>query len=67
MPVIAALTNDLTAKGLRAGDIVKQVAAVVGGSGGGKADMAQAGGKDPARLPEAIKRAAELGRELLGK
>jgi alanyl-tRNA synthetase len=65
VPLIAALTNDLVKKGLKAGDVVKQVAAVVGGSGGGKPDMAQAGGKDATKLPDAIKKAAELGRELL--
>jgi alanyl-tRNA synthetase len=67
VPLIAALTNDLVKKGLKSGDIVKQVAAVVGGSGGGKPDMAQAGGKDATKLPDAIKKAAELGRDLLSK
>jgi alanyl-tRNA synthetase len=67
VPLVAALTNDLVKKGLKSGDIVKQVAAVVGGSGGGKPDMAQAGGKDATKLPDAIKKAAELGRELLSK
>ncbi len=67
VPVIVALTNDLTAKGLKAGDIVKQVAAVVGGSGGGKPDLAQAGGKDASKLPEAMKKALEIGRESVGK
>lgn len=67
VPLIAALTNDLVKKGLKSGDIVKQVAAIVGGSGGGKPDMAQAGGKDAAKLPEALKKAADLGRESLGK
>jgi alanyl-tRNA synthetase len=67
VPLVAALTNDLVKKGLKAGDVVKQVAAVVGGSGGGKPDMAQAGGKDASKLPDAIKKATELGRELLSK
>jgi alanyl-tRNA synthetase len=65
VPVIVALTSDLTAKGLKAGDIVKQVAAIVGGSGGGKPDLAQAGGKDPSKLPEAMAKAREIGQELL--
>jgi alanyl-tRNA synthetase len=65
VPLIAALTPDLIKRGLKAGDIVKQVAAVVGGSGGGKPDLAQAGGKDATKLPDAIKKAEELGRELL--
>jgi alanyl-tRNA synthetase len=60
-----ALTSDLVKKGLKAGDIVKQVAAVVGGSGGGKPDFAQAGGKDASKLPDAIEKAAEIGRDLL--
>src|SRR5262249_43750886 len=60
IPLIAALTADLVKKGLKSGDVVKQVAAVVGGSGGGRPDMAQAGGKDASKLPDAIKRAGEL-------
>ena len=64
--VVAALSRDLVAKGLKAGDVVKQVAQVVGGTGGGKPDIAQAGGKDAAKLPEALQKALELGRELLG-
>jgi alanyl-tRNA synthetase len=67
VPLIAALTNDLVKKGLKAGDVVKQVAAVVGGSGGGKPDMAQAGGKDASKLPDAIQKAAALGREMLNR
>jgi alanyl-tRNA synthetase len=67
VPLIVALTNDLVKKGLKAGDVVKQVAAVVGGSGGGKPDMAQAGGKDASKLPDAIQKAADLGRELLNQ
>ena len=51
---LAMVTPDLVAKGLHAGDIVKQVAKVTGGGGGGKASMAQAGGKDAAKLDEAL-------------
>ena len=40
--------------GLKAGDWVKQAAAACGGSGGGRPDMAQAGGKEPAKVPDAI-------------
>jgi alanyl-tRNA synthetase len=47
--------------------VVKQVAPVIGGGGGGKPDFAQAGGKDPAKLPEALQKADRLGRELLAK
>ncbi|MEO2092071.1 MAG: DHHA1 domain-containing protein [Gemmataceae bacterium] len=67
VPVIVALTPDLVKKGLKAGDLVKQVGAVVGGSGGGKPDLAQAGGKDATKIDEAVKKADEIARQLLGK
>jgi len=51
---MANVTPDLLDRGLHAGDIVKQVAAVTGGSGGGKAAMAQAGGRDKNKLDEAL-------------
>jgi alanyl-tRNA synthetase len=51
---VAMVTPDLANRGLHAGNIVKQVAEVTGGSGGGKADMAQAGGKDKDKLDEAL-------------
>jgi len=44
---------------IKAGDIVKSVAPVVGGGGGGRPDMAQAGGKEPAKIPEALAAAQE--------
>jgi len=52
---LAAVTPDLVAKGYDAGKIVKQVAKVAGGSGGGKPSLAQAGGKDKKKLDEALK------------
>jgi alanyl-tRNA synthetase len=52
---IAAVTPDLVEKGYDAGKIVKQVAGVAGGSGGGKTSLAQAGGKDKKKLDEALK------------
>jgi alanyl-tRNA synthetase len=51
---LAMVTPDLVAKGFHAGEIVKQVAKVTGGGGGGRATMAQAGGKDPSKLSEAL-------------
>ncbi|HEY5763433.1 MAG TPA: alanine--tRNA ligase [Rhodocyclaceae bacterium] len=51
--LIAGVTSDLTGK-LRAGDLVNMVAQQVGGKGGGRPDMAQAGGTDPAALPKAL-------------
>lgn len=58
--LLAAVTDDLVKKGLQAGKLVGQVAKVVGGGGGGKPTMASAGGKDPAKLTEAL----ELGKKL---
>ena len=45
---LAAVTEDLVTRGLHAGKLVGQVAKIAGGSGGGKPNMAQAGGKEPA-------------------
>ena len=52
--LIACVTDDLVKRGLNAGAIVRQIAGVIGGSGGGKPNLAQAGGKDPSRLAEAL-------------
>ena len=51
--LIAGVTADLTAK-VKAGELVNFVAQQVGGKGGGRPDMAQAGGTDPAKLPQAL-------------
>jgi alanyl-tRNA synthetase len=51
--LIAGVTSDLTAK-LKAGDLVNYVAQQVGGKGGGRPDMAQAGGTDPTKVPAAL-------------
>jgi len=52
---IAVVTHDLIKdRGIRAGDVVKEVAQIAGGSGGGKPHMAQAGGKDPGKIDAAI-------------
>ncbi|NLH16307.1 MAG: alanine--tRNA ligase [Phycisphaerae bacterium] len=64
--LIAAMTDDVVAKGLKAGDLVKEVAPIVGGGGGGRPQMAQAGGKDPAKLPEAMDRAVTFIQAKLG-
>jgi alanyl-tRNA synthetase len=52
--IVAAISKDLVARGLHAGELVKTVSKVVGGGGGGKPTLAQAGGNDPAKLPEAL-------------
>jgi len=64
---IAGITQDLQDRGLSAGKWIGPVAKAVGGNGGGRADMAQAGGKEPAKLPEALKVAKQTMAELLGK
>ncbi|HEX2830741.1 MAG TPA: alanine--tRNA ligase [Burkholderiales bacterium] len=51
--LIAGVTSDLTSK-VKAGELVNHVAQQVGGKGGGRADMAQAGGTDPSKLPAAL-------------
>ena len=65
VPVVIALTHDLTAKGLKAGDLIKPIAAALGGSGGGKPDFAQAAGKDAAQIPAALEVARRLAAEKL--
>ena len=52
--LVAAVTPALVARGVKAGAVVKAAAAVAGGGGGGRDTMAQAGGRDPDKLPEAI-------------
>jgi len=52
---LVAVTPDLVARGYNAGDIVKQVAKVTGGGGGGKATLAQAGGRNKDKLDEALR------------
>ncbi|MND02217.1 Alanine--tRNA ligase [compost metagenome] len=53
MSLIAGVTSDLTAR-VKAGELVNFVAQQVGGKGGGRADMAQAGGSEPGKLAAAL-------------
>jgi len=55
--LIAGVTDNLTDR-VKAGDLIGFVASQVGGRGGGRADMAQAGGMEPASLPDAMKSVA---------
>ena len=58
---IAVVTDDLIkGRGLKAGDIVRGVAQLAGGSGGGKPHLAQAGGRDPGKLDEALEQVAGI-------
>jgi alanyl-tRNA synthetase len=65
--LLAAVTEDLVKKGLHAGKLVGQVAKVLGGGGGGKPTLAQAGGKEPAKLGEALQLAKNLVTDQLTK
>jgi alanyl-tRNA synthetase len=60
--LVAAVTQDLTRR-YHAGKIIKELASMVGGGGGGRADFAQAGGKEPSKLDDALSRAEALIRE----
>ena len=64
--LVVVVTDDLRARGVSAGTLVRDLAAAVGGRGGGKPHMAQAGVPDGARLVEALDRAPELVRAALG-
>ena len=67
MHLVATVTPSLIERGVKAGQIVKTAAQVVGGGGGGRDTMAQAGGRDPDKLPEALTAArAEIERVLAG-
>ena len=63
--LVAGVSRELVEKGANAGNWVREVAPVVGGGGGGKPDMAQAGGKDPAQIPAAIEKAIAVISEML--
>lgn len=52
--LVVATTKDLTKQGIHAGNLIKEIAKVTGGGGGGRPDMAQAGGKDYSKLAEAL-------------
>ncbi len=58
--LIAMATDEAQAKGAHAGNLIKGIAALVGGGGGGRPNMAQAGGKNPAGIPNAIAEAAKV-------
>jgi len=62
--IVVAVTADLTSR-VKAGQIVKEIAPIVGGGGGGRPTMARAGGKDPAQLATAIAAAETAIRERL--
>ncbi len=62
--LLAAVTDDLTGR-IKAGDLVRELAAVVGGRGGGKPNLAQAGGPNAEKLDEALAKVPEQVRALI--
>jgi len=58
--MIAMATQGAQAKGAHAGNLIKGIAGLVGGGGGGRPGMAQAGGKNPGGIPDAVKEAAKV-------
>ncbi|MCJ7458446.1 MAG: alanine--tRNA ligase, partial [candidate division Zixibacteria bacterium] len=62
---VASVTDDLIKRGIKAGDIVKEVAKLTGGSGGGKPHLAQAGGKDITKLDFALSKVPEIIKKML--
>ncbi|HHY37781.1 MAG TPA: alanine--tRNA ligase, partial [Clostridia bacterium] len=65
--LLAMITSDVTKRGFDAGRIIKEAAKEVKGSGGGRPEMAQAGGKDPSGVPRALERAYSLIAEEAGR
>ena len=57
--LLVAVTPDLSSR-IKAGEIIRQIAPIVGGSGGGRPDFAQAGGRDPSKLDDALERVAAI-------
>ena len=58
--LMATATDQAMKAGAHAGNLIKAIASIVGGGGGGRPNMAQAGGKNPAGVDEAIQKAAEV-------
>ncbi|MBA7479495.1 Alanine--tRNA ligase [subsurface metagenome] len=63
--LLAGFTDDLVKKGLKAGDVVKAIAPIVDGGGGGRPHMAHAGGKKPGKIKDALAKAKEIIKEKL--
>ncbi len=63
--LLAGMTDDLVKKGSNAGDLIKQIAPIIEGGGGGRPQMAQAGGKKSKKINEALEKAAQLIKEKL--
>lgn len=64
--LVAMATEEAMSKGAHAGNLIKGIAALVGGGGGGRPNMAQAGGKNPVGIPDAIAKVEEVLKEQIG-
>jgi alanyl-tRNA synthetase len=62
---VVVVTDDMPARGVRADRLIREVAALTGGSGGGRPNMAQGGAGDPAQVPGALEKAPDIVRQLL--
>jgi alanyl-tRNA synthetase len=63
--LVSLATKDVAGRGFSAGSLIREIAPLIGGGGGGRDEMAQAGGRDPAKLDEALAAAkAAVEREL---
>ena len=65
--LLAAVSKDLVKQGVKAGDCVREAAKLVGGGGGGRPDLAEAGGKDASKIDEALQKGADLYKDLMSK
>lgn len=65
--LLAIVTDDLLSRGVRADRLVREVAALAGGTGGGRAHMAQGGASDPSQVPGALDRAPDIVRSMLAQ
>jgi alanyl-tRNA synthetase len=65
--LVAAVTPDLVERGVDAGRLVRGIARIVGGGGGGRPTLAQAGGRDPSRLDDALRQASRMLEEMIAR
>ena len=64
--LVAAATKDLVNRGVHSGNLIREIATETGGGGGGRPDMAQAGGKDPSKISQALEKVKVLLEQQLG-
>jgi len=63
--LVASVTSDVVERGADAGELARRMGQVMGGGGGGRPTMAQAGGSDPSKLDQALAQASAILREQL--